>query len=229
MELNEIISRASEEVEKIRAQKKYSLDLNYEDFNRLISLRANKTMALRGISKDFNATPDQAAIIEQLFYYATGNSKFKGSLTKGIAILGPIGTGKTLLMNAFSMTFNLFVEKYNGIKWITARAIAQDTGETTEIFLNTGGRIQKDALTEYASMPIAIDDIGKEPLEVVRFGDRRRPITELIAKKYDNGSKLFFTSNFTQEELASYYGASIADRLTEMVNFIILKGKSLRR
>ncbi len=198
------VDMAHKEIKDSLQAKIYRVDLSGNDFMKIIRCEAEKIMAIRGDGREFIPTKEQQGIIDQLFLYATGNKSFKGNLAKGIAFLGPLGTGKTLIMRSFINTLNFFVEPKIAVT--TAR-------DAKEVY--SGG--------------VYIDDLGKESLEIVNFGNHERPIVSLIAKKYDEGKKIFITSNLSDALIQKHYGASIADRLRAMLNYFVISGKSLRK
>jgi DNA replication protein DnaC len=80
-------------------------------------------------------------------------------------------------------------------------------------------------------MPLIIDEFGREPKQIMDFGNLRSPIVELLCERYDNGAWTHGVSNFTLDTLSSenLYGKMTGDRLKSMFNFIELKGESRRK
>lgn len=214
MELAGIIKEARQNLETKRAATRFNLDYRKQDFIDLLTIEANRIIIDRGRDVNFTPTSDQAAIIEQLYLFITGNKKFNGNLSKGIALLGPVGTGKTLLLKSFVWFLNRFTDYQ--ISWTHASEI------------NTKSEVPGVPATTLTKH-LAIDDVGKESLEMIDFGNHKRPFPELIAARYERPLKLFFTSNLTKKEIEETYGASTADRIREKVNYFILSSKSQRK
>lgn len=89
----------------------------------------------------------------------------------------------------------------------------------------------------YASRPLLIDEVGREPLEMNAFGNIIHPIKELMAIRYNKGARTFFTSNFKIGSLSKWrdekgtlvgYGQDIGDRIREMMIIVELPGESRR-
>lgn len=212
---------------ELRQKNEYHFKIDFEKFREWIIYECSAIMAQRNINSDFIPNKDQSEVIRQMYLYQIGSKEFKGTLTKGIGFLGPIGTGKTLLITAFVRGLNAkFRENDDSyyrreVKFITARHIAESAIDESN---------NNPLIPTYSSIHgLAIDDVGKEPLEIMSFGNHIRPFCDLVAKAYDKGTKLFITSNFTEKELSDHYGASASDRLKEMVNYFVLKGDSLRK
>jgi len=75
---------------------------------------------------------------------------------------------------------------------------------------------------------LAIDDFGKEPVEVMDYGTVLSPLVHLLEFRY--GQQLFtaITTNLTPPEVREKYGARIADRFNEMMYVIPFYGPSYR-
>ena len=88
-----------------------------------------------------------------------------------------------------------------------------------------------------ARRPLFIDELGREQLEINDFGNRIRPINDLMAARYETGARTFFTSNFRLETLSKGrsengeivgYGKYIGERIQEATNIVNLPGDSRR-
>jgi len=149
-------------------------------------------------------------VINNLFHYINGNIEFQGDLSKGILLIGPIGTGKTIIMESFCEVFN---ECSNKIITIVGSKNIVD-------ILSTNGY---DYLNK---RPVFIDDIGKEQTKINTYGTVSKPMEDLINERYKNESLTFGTSNLKIEDMP--YNPHTLDRIKQMFNVIILKGKSRR-
>ena len=98
-------------------------------------------------------------------------------------------------------------------------------------------RIIDDGINSLATRPLFIDELGREQLEMNAFGNKMRPIADLMALRYNNGARTFFTSNFKIETLSKGrndrgelvgYGKYIGERIQEMTNIVQMPGESRR-
>ena len=98
-------------------------------------------------------------------------------------------------------------------------------------------KIVSDGINNLAFRPLFIDELGREQLEVNDFGNKLRPVSELMALRYDTGARTFFTSNFKISTLSKGYnekgeligyGQYIGERIQEMANMVELPGDSRR-
>lgn len=182
-------------------------------FKELFLKIATLIIAKRGISKEFVIDNENKKIINQLYFYITKNKEFKGDLSKGILIIGNLGTGKTLIIKTVIEIISLLLN----IKFKEFHAIA---------LLKY---LQEDGEKELLKRPLFIDDLGKETKSVNNYGTISNPISDLFALRYEFGGWTFATSNFTLNKgLKSHYGETITDRFKEIFNIITLSGESRR-
>jgi len=91
--------------------------------------------------------------------------------------------------------------------------------------------LKEKSVKAYSKMPLVIDEFGREPKQIMDFGNLRSPMVELLCERYDTGAWTHGTSNFTLDTLCAenQYGKMTGDRLKSMFNFIELKGESRRK
>lgn len=195
--------------------------LTKENFWSLLNATSQAIMAKRGVYHPFVVDDNNREIILQMWLYATGSKECKWNIHKGIYIGGKVGCGKTLLMQAFCQILNFISGRV--IEMIPATLLFQ--------------RILDDGINSLANRPLFIDELGREQLEMYAFGNKMRPIEDLMALRYNNGARTFFTSNFKIATLSKGhnekgdkigYGQYIGDRIQEMTNIVELPGESRR-
>ena len=195
--------------------------LTKENFWSLLNATAQAIMAKRGVYHPFVVDDYNRDIVLQMWLYATGSKECKWNIHKGIYIGGKVGCGKTLLMQAFCQILNFISGRV--IEMIPATLLFQ--------------RILDDGINSLAQRPLFIDELGREQLEMNAFGNKMRPIEDLMALRYNNGARTFFTSNFKIATLSKGhnekgekigYGQYIGDRIQEMTNIVELPGESRR-
>jgi DNA replication protein DnaC len=144
---------------------------------------------------------------------------------KGICLFGPVGTGKTKMMQTLSEMCrystryfrNLSVLKLNG-EFLAEGKYALD--------VVCDGEDVDGKLFRYN-----FDDLGAEN-PVNHFGNKELLMAHIIDRLYLNfqerGVKYHFTTNLSGEEIVEKYGERFSDRLEEMVEFVLLNGESFR-
>lgn len=79
------------------------------------------------------------------------------------------------------------------------------------------------------NMPmIAIDDMGREPIEILDFRNVLNPVIDLLEYRYNMQLFTFITTNLTKSQIREKYGNRIADRFNEMLEVIIFKNETYR-
>lgn len=204
-------------------------DVTPDEFSKC--LIENALRNIRPRTQPFEIDEKNREVFEQLYYYLVKDSKFNGDLQKGIALTGPYGSGKTLLLKAFSsvLSEHAFVvipesrRRYDGKThkkaehaWVGSREIMKtiSNGMAEYFIYQTSGFL-------------FIDDFGKEPLTVNDYGTKTRPMEEVIEYRYTRRLLTFATTNFKLGDLP--YSGHTSDRLRAMMNFIPLLGDSRRK
>ena len=195
-------------------KRKPKIPLSAPQFKDLFLKIATLIIAKRGIDKEFVIDNENKKIINQLYYYITKSKEFNGDFSKGVLIIGNLGTGKTLIIKTIIEIISLFLN----IKFETYHAIA-----LLKFLQNNDDKFLE-------KRPLFIDDLGKETKSVNNYGTISSPISDLFALRYEFGGWTFATSNFTLEKgLKSHYGETITDRFKEIFNIITLSGESRRK
>ncbi len=195
--------------------------LSKESFWKLLSANAQALMAERGIFRTFDVDDANCDTILQMWLYASGSVDCRWNLNKGIYMGGKVGCGKTILMYAFCEVLHFI--SGNTVEMIPAPDLCR--------------MIAEKGYEPFATRPLFIDEVGREPMEMKAFGNIIHPIKELMAIRYNRGARTFFTSNFKITSLSRWrddkgelvgYGQDIGDRIREMMNIVELPGDSRR-
>ena len=110
----------------------------------------------------------------------------------------------------------LIEEKTIGIRIIDAKDIAAYMKENARI------KICQEPM-------LAIEDMGREPTEVVDYGNITSPIIDLLEYRYNNQLFTFITTNLNTKDIRTKYDARIADRFNEMMKVIPFTNESYRK
>lgn len=166
--------------------------------------------------RDFVDSAQCAESIERLARILVGASpKF------GIMFCGTCGNGKTTLLYAFRSALNILSDwqvfkERKGIVTVGARDIpyyAKDCKMFHEL---------------RAKEMLAVDDMGREPAEVLDYGNVLNPIVDLMEYRYNEQLFTIVTTNMKPDEIRERYGRRISDRFNEMMDVIIFGDGSFR-
>jgi DNA replication protein DnaC len=201
-----------EEVGKIKSRRIY-IKLSPDEFQEIFMLNAKIEMAKRNKEREFEIDENNKLVINQLYLYLIGSDKFKGDLNRGIMLSGNVGTGKTMMINAFLGIIQQLSNKI--VTSLHAKKVSSYLKEKGDDYL--------------IKRPLFIDDLGKETKIVNDYGTVKNTIPDLFAIRYDTGAWTFATNNYSFDTLQEFYGETIVDRFKEMFNNLKLTGDSRRR
>ncbi|QJB39741.1 hypothetical protein HF324_18505 [Chitinophaga oryzae] len=177
---------------------------------------------------------DNHAVLKALCHYFTRSEKFctagEGfSLQKGIMLCGPVGTGKTTVMELFQ------ANQYQSYRIFACRDIANSFKEEGEGALQIFSRpftTPAHPSTFYQNtLGVCLDDVGTEGLKH-NFGDQVNVVADVVLNRY--GKKIPFnlthiTTNLTVEEITQCYSERVRSRMREMFNMLVLNGTDRRK
>lgn len=144
----------------------------------------------------------------------------------GFLLCGSCGNGKTTMVKAVRSLINFYNDcgdRYDDFGEL--QLVIKDARQ-----ICTMATAQNQApFQELKQMPmLCVEDIGKEPAEIVSFGNVIKPIVDLIEFRYSEQMYTAMTSNLAPKDFADVYGKRIADRLNEMIDIIPFDNTSYR-
>ena len=193
----------------------------------------------KSLEPNFKINENNKKILKLLLLYFTGNELFsneleehtgnKGSLGKGIMLVGGVGSGKTLLFKIFKKYTGML--RVNSFQFYNALEIIDEVNISginyLDKFNNNHDGIKSNPITCY------IDDIAAANEKVKHFGTDHNVIEQLLSIRYNILNRYHklthISTNKFPSELADVYGERVIDRLIEMFNIIELDGKSFRK
>jgi hypothetical protein len=189
------------------------------DFPNVLSYLEAKGKTL--YSPAFKIKPDDHEIIYQLLLYFTKDplsvSKYNHAPHKGIMLSGPVGCGKTSLMNLFRLMHDpndQYIIK-------SCRDVSFEFNKEGYAVIH---RYSKSAFDRNGQpKTYCFDDLGSEGA-IKYFGNDCNAMAEILLSRHD----LFFsrhmvthlTTNLNSAEIESTYGLRVRSRLREMFNLI---------
>lgn len=144
---------------------------------------------------------------------------------QGIMLAGNVGNGKTTLMQALKATIKIAKMQgwfEYGEQWGLRIADARDIAKLIANDLKEYDAIRRTAL-------LAIDDMGKEPAEVLDYGNAYNPVIELMEYRYNEQLFTIISTNLTPKQVREKYGNRIADRFNEMMCVIAFTHDTYRK
>lgn len=188
------------------------------DFQKCISYIESKGKELYHPS--FKIFPDDHELIFKLLVYFlkdTANAERLGlSFRKGIFLTGPVGCGKTTLMNLIKLV--LYPEQ---------RYIVKSCREISFEFIEDGYSV----IRKYSNLSFkndvpkvyCFDDLGTEN-SLKFYGNECNVMAEILLSRYDYfvSRKMLthITTNLNSTEIENIYGSRVRSRLREQFNLV---------
>lgn len=168
-----------------------------------------------------------------LSLYFSNNPEFEThgySLNKGICLIGPVGVGKTEILNIFRKNKK---QCFHLITVFDIETMLQEKGaEAISTYYGDvpGWGFSKNHFYQN-NVGWAFDDVGRESV-VFDFGNKTDAISKILQTRYFKKipfTWLHITTNKTAAELEKRYDEAVRSRLREMFNYIEYKGTDRRR
>ena len=172
--------------------------------------------------ENFQLIPQDTEIILKLIvWFVQDKDQFQNlqvDLNKGILLVGPIGCGKTSLINI--CRFLLPSENRHSIK--SCRDIGYEYAKEGYEAIH---RYTKGSFSPYKGEPKTwcFDDLGLES-KMQFYGNECSVMAEILLSRYDFfhsfGMKTHITTNLNSDEIEKRYGLRLRSRMREVFNLI---------
>lgn len=145
----------------------------------------------------------------------------------GVMLCGPCGNGKSTMLYAFQKALNYLNARGHFSFLSEAFKVGIEIVDANEISIMSNDYIKIRNLRSRSML--AIDDLGKEPAEVLSFGNVLSPVVDLLEYRYQHQLFTAITTNLVPDELQDKYGVRIADRFNEMLQPIVFQDVNYRQ
>jgi len=188
----------------------------------------------------FEIDSSNEILFDTLCYYFSNDDRFiqsaisigveSPSLTKGIMLAGNCGVGKTWMVKLFQKNQRqIFVIR-------NAKVISDGFEENGQEYIDEYCKPIQNAFQDISCFlqkesGLCIDDIGTEDVKN-HYGNKKNVVGDIIEKRYSNGHvgiMLHATTNFSSDQLKSFYGERVTSRMREIFNFFDLGGDDRRK
>lgn len=132
------------------------------------------------------------------------------SSKRGLLLMGTLGNGKSTMMKAIHDVF-----------WY--HSICGDAQTIYEYFK------KEQALKDWDTELLLIDDLGVEPTRCLNFGEDYHPMSRLILHRYNCLLTTIIATNLSLDEIQERYGDRVVDRMYETYEVIKYDRESYRR
>jgi DNA replication protein DnaC len=181
----------------------------------------------RGLTPLFKINGELEELYSELIRYFHNDPEFKGDLNKGLLIMGPTGTGKTLAMEIMRIYRQIDNTKFvKDGKYYEMRFNIISVNDIVSQFINNSFEGIDPYCERYV---LCIDDIGAEIEKVKHYGNSLDVIGHVLSERYAKRLYTFGTTNFPMSVLEDKYDDRTISRMYAMFNFIIMTGSDFRR
>jgi DNA replication protein DnaC len=188
------------------------------DFTKYLSLLEAKGKEL--YNPNFKVYAEDYEIIFKLLIYflkdEASTEKYNLFLRKGILLSGPVGCGKTSLMNLVKLTLPL-----------EQRYIVKSCREVSFEFIQDGYTVirkySNNSFNKDIPKTYCFDDLGTEN-NLKYYGNDCNVMAEILLSRYDlfvnRKMQTHITTNLSSSEIEELYGERVRSRMREMFNLI---------
>lgn len=192
--------------------------------------RNQLVVSMKSVSPAFTVDDSNRQLLKALYQWIWGMPGML-DLDKGLLLHGSIGVGKSTLLKGLQ-NYAAKIARYC-IGGADAGLTFQFTSaaEIALLFAEKG-IVGLNQYTDRSCMHnLAIDEVGREPMDAKHFGTGINAIQTVLQLRYEQ-RYCFYTHMTTNldpdKEFSQRYGDYIADRVKEMFNVIKIKGESRR-
>lgn len=171
-------------------------------------------------------------VIEKLVKYFNNEPQDDVSLQKGVFLYGPVGTGKTTLMRAFSK-----FKHETRFNFISCRELQKQFATNGWKSLQKYGRdsyFKENLRADSKPVVYCFDDFGSEG-RAKYFGNDANVMEEVLQDRYEEFSRTGMITHITSnlgkngDLIEEIYGVRVRSRIREMFNVIELNTKDFRK
>ena len=192
--------------------------MNEQKYSEIITWLQTKGQTLYG--QHFQIPKTDYQTIHKLIAYFTKDQQTCNhhniNLQKGILLTGPVGCGKTTIMNLMKHLtrpeHKYFVKPTRDISF----EFIQDGYEVIH-------RYSKGKLYQSEPKTICFDDLGTEN-NLKYYGNECNVMAEILLTRYDlfisKKTRTHITTNLSASEIEKHYGLRVRSRLRELCNLI---------
>lgn len=203
--------------------------ISFEDARALFFAIIAKELEING--RGLIIEPKNSVKIDELIKYFTGAPDGKLNPHKGIYLYGPVGRGKTMIMQCLMMMCAVIESKLEaaGAAFTSHKfAIANAQSMVKEVDESKGSAVMR----RYYKGQWCIDDLGAED-GLKQWGNDKNIVADIIIERYQayqrSGLLTHATSNTIPKEWTAKYGQRVDSRCYEMFELVQLVGEDKRK
>jgi len=175
---------------------------------------------------DFLIDDHNRIILDKLFLYFTASPdayKHNMDLSKGILLMGGVGTGKSTIMRSFALN------QHVSFKFTSCMLVSYEFAEHGFKVILDYNKVDTIARNRFGQgeRGVCFDDLGTEN-QRKRYGDSVNVMADIILNRYESvpHNMTHITTNLNAEDIEYYYGKHIRSRMRKMFNILAFNNDS---
>ncbi len=205
-----------------KTMRKFKDGLVHYDFK--TSIKYLEIEGKKRFGDHFSIHPQDHSVLYKLLVYAIGdkeNMLKQGMDTKrGLLVSGPVGCGKTSLLNLLN---NFFPLSYQYPVLSSREVVFRFIREGYSVIHTYGMGCYRFASGKHSPKTVCFDDLGVEQ-SIKYYGNDCNVMAEILLSRYDqfvkSGMLTHVTTNLSATELEELYGNRLRSRMREMFNLV---------
>lgn len=230
----EAIETAQKQVAFREAQIQAMRNINLSDFRNRITANLDRLVKERNPDREFMSDKYCVKALDLCLGYFHTASASVMNRSKGICLLGRVGTGKSTLLTAF------MDNPMSSFRIVKAQTIVEsfvnNPEQTISRILSEKPLADEENSYGFSRYDLLIEELGREQFSVIVRGEsfKTTPVNvmeKILMELYDRpGVRVHLISNAeTPEKLAALYGEAAASRIYDMFNVITFDPKAPNR
>lgn len=193
------------------------LCVDEDGLTQLLTMAYQKQVARRRMKYVANALTTEA--IRQLAHFLTDTKDNRFM----IVLDGSVATGKTTLMQAMRQSLWWLAEQR-----LVADEVSLKICDATALAAMRDSTRQWYDLLNWPSY-LGIEDLGCEPVEILRWGNPLYPLREVLTARYESRLPMVVSTNLDSDQLREHLGLRIVSRMNEMAYYIHFENADFRK
>lgn len=207
----------------------YERELSNEEIHRY--WKGQMLASFREVEPLFLVDERNTRLLQALYRWVWCSTSSVLDPTKGLLLWGPVGVGKSVILKGLQIYESKINKACFGYTHPLLGFGFVSAAELSLLYTEKGIEGLAKYTNRFTMTNLAIDEVGREPVEAKYFGTELNVIQMVLQLRYESRRQVLthLTTNLNPDrDFAAIYGSYIVDRLKELFNVIEIRGESRR-